>query len=112
MILASTYEDGLVCQHYGDCRQFKLYYIENNIIVDTKIIDSGEYSHRTLAILLHNHNVNALICGNLGTHAVLTLSEQNIEIFNGLSGDCDMLASEYLKGNLTYNPQAVHCCSH
>lgn len=112
MILAIAYENGKVYQHYGETKEFKLYTIENNKIVSTSILESGEYSHRTLATLLGLNHVNALICGNLGTHAVITLSNENIEILNGLEGDADELASKYLEGKLKFNPNAVHSCHH
>ncbi len=112
MILAACYENGNVFQHYGETKQFKLYHIEDGKIVSTSILESGEYSHRTLATLLHLNHVDALICGNLGTHAVMTLSNENIEILNGLSGDCDKLANDYIAEKLTFNPNAVHSCHH
>lgn len=112
MILAACYETGNVFQHYGETKQFKLYHIVDNKIVSTTLLESSEYSHKTLATLLHLNHVDALICGNLGTHAVLTLSNKNIEILNGLSGDCDKLAKDYIEGKLTFNPNAVHSCHH
>lgn len=112
MILAACYDNGEVFQHYGETKAFKLYNIEDGKILNTSILESGEYSHKTLATLLHLNKVDALICGNLGTHAVLTLTNENIEILNGLSGNCDELALEYIKGNLKFNPNAVHSCHH
>ena len=112
MILAACYDKDEVFQHYGETKTFKLYNIEDGKIVSTSILESGEYSHKTLATLLHLNKVDALICGNLGTHAVLTLTNENIEILNGLSGNCDELALEYIKGNLKFNPNAVHSCHH
>ena len=112
MILAVCYKDGNIFQHYGETKGFMLYEIIDNKIVSNKLLESGEYSHKTLATLLKNNNVDALICGNLGTHAVQTLTSCGIEILNGNSGSVDEAVYKYIKGDLSFNPSATHECHH
>lgn len=112
MIVAITYDNGLVFQHYGQTRQFKLYEIENNVVKSSKVIDCGQYSHHTLAILLENNNVNVLCCGGLGAHAVETLKEKNIQIFDNNSGDCDKVIDDFLNNKLTFSGGHTHECHH
>ncbi len=112
MIVAITYENGNVFMHYGKTRQFKIYEIDNNEIKSDRIIDCGEYSHHTLADLLKLNNVDTLICGGLGQHAVESLEAKNIKIFNGAIGNVDEVIQEFLKGNLSYSGPTNCGCHH
>ena len=103
MIVAITYENGNVFMHYGKTRQFILFNIENNSVVDSKIIDCGEYSHHTLADLLKLNNVDVLICGGCGMHAVESLEAKGIKIYNGAYGDVNDVIGQYLANKLKYS---------
>ena len=112
MTLAVCYNNGLVFQHYGKTRLFKLYNIEDGKIISTSFLDAGDYSHESLATLLKNNNVSKLICGNLGDHAVKTLSDANIEILNGNEGSVEDRVKDFLDGKLKFDPKFTHKCNH
>jgi len=112
MIVAITYENGNVFMHYGKTRQFAIYDIDNNIITNKKIIDCGEYSHHTLADLLALNNVDTLICGGCGMHAVESLEAKNIKIFNNASGNVDDVIKEFIAGNLKFSGPTNCGCHH
>ena len=40
MILAVTYDNGQIFQHFGHTAQFKVYHIENQQVVESKIVDT------------------------------------------------------------------------
>ena len=69
MIVAVTYENGMVFQHFGHTAQFKLYMVENNAVQESRLLPTGASGHGALASLLQAAGVNTLICGGIGAGA-------------------------------------------
>ena len=61
MIIAVTYKDGEVFQHFGHSEQFKIYETEGSEIVSGKVVDTNGSGHGALAGFLKEHHVEALI---------------------------------------------------
>ena len=110
MIIAVTYENGDVFQHFGHTAAFKFYDIKDNKIVSSEIVNTNGSGHGALSAFLGDHKVNKLICGGIGSGAKTALAEKNIEIFGGVSGNADKNVEDYLAGKLKYDPDKV--CSH
>ena len=49
MIVAVTYENGMVFQHFGHTAQFKLYMVENNAVQESRLLPTGASGHGALA---------------------------------------------------------------
>lgn len=111
MILAVTYDNGQIFQHFGHTKQFKLYQIEGGKVVGSKVVDTNGSGHGALAGFLQANQVNVLICGGIGGGAKSALSEAGIELYGGVSGDADAAVENLLKDALDYNPD-VHCSHH
>lgn len=111
MILAVTYENGKVFQHFGHTAQFKLYTIEDKKIVSSQVVDTNGSGHGALAGFLQNQKVDVLICGGIGGGAQSALSEAGIKIYGGVNGDADEAVVAFLNDTLTYNPN-VRCNHH
>ena len=110
MILAVTYENGNVFQHFGHSKQFKLYEVEDNKVVSSKVIDTEGSGHGALADFLKTRNVEVLICGGIGQGAKNALAEANIQLFGGVVGVADDCVQDYVAGKLQYNADVA--CSH
>lgn len=110
MIIAVTYENGQVFQHFGHCAQFKLYTVEDKKIVSSEVVDTNGSGHGALAGFLAEKNVNSLICGGIGGGARTALAEKNISIYPGVTGSADSCAEALLNGTLIFNPNTV--CAH
>lgn len=110
MKIAVTYEQGQIFQHFGHTGAFKLYDVENGEVVKSEVVDTNGSGHGALAGMLLNLGVDALICGGIGGGAVNALSMVGIELYAGVSGDCDEAVENLLAGNLTPNSEAN--CSH
>lgn len=110
MRIAVTYENGQIFQHFGHTQQFKLYTAENGKIISEEIIDSNGSGHGALAGLLASLNVNALICGGIGSGAQEALAQAGIKLFCGVQGSADKAAASLAAGTLKYNPDIK--CSH
>ncbi len=110
MKIAVTYEDGQIFQHFGHTQQFKVYDIQDNKVVSSRIVDTMGQGHGALAMFLMIEGVNVLICGGIGMGAQNALRSMNITLFGGVSGDADAAVEQYLNGSLEYDPNAQ--CSH
>ena len=111
MIIAVTYEAGLVFQHFGHTASFKLYEVENNTVVASRVVDTNGSGHGALAGFLKAHNVDVLICGGIGGGAQMALAEAGIRLYGGVHGDADEVVTDFLAGQLAYNPN-VRCDHH
>ena len=110
MIIAVTYENGQVFQHFGHTKQFKIYDIQDSTVVSFKIIDTNGSGHRALAAFLKEQGVEVLICGGIGGGAQNALNEAGIKFFGGVHGSADQAVVAYVCGKLNYNPDAK--CDH
>jgi len=111
MKIAVTYDENQeVFQHFGHTEQFKVYEVENNEIVSSRILASDGQGHSALAQLLETEDVDKIICGGIGGCAVRALNQAGIEIFAGISGNADDAVNALLTGTLeqTTSPNCGH----
>ena len=111
MIIAVTYEAGLVFQHFGHTASFKLYEIEDSTVTETRVVDTNGSGHGALAGFLKALKVDAVICGGIGGGAQMALAEAGIQVYGGVRGDADDAVTDFLAGQLAYNPN-VRCSHH
>ncbi len=111
MKIAVTYENGQIFQHFGHCENFKVYEVEGEKILSSKVENAAGSGHGALAGFLKNLGVDTLICGGIGAGAKTALAEAGIKLFGGVSGDADAAVEALLKGTLEYNAN-VQCNHH
>ena len=110
MIIATTFNNGEVFQHFGHTEQFKLYHVTLGKITREEIVDTNGQGHGALAGFLTEHGVDVLICGGSGGGAQNALNSAGIKFFAGVHGDADKAVRDFLDGNLAYNPNEM--CNH
>ena len=110
MKIAIPYENGQIFAHFGHTAQFKLYQLENHAVVATELCPAPEEGHGALAKLLHDRQVEALICGGIGGGARQALGEAGIRVYGGVTGDADAAAGALAAGTLQFDPLAQ--CAH
>jgi len=110
MIIAVTYEEGMVFQHFGHTQQFKVYEVSDGAVASAELIDAGESGHEALAEFLKGRGVDVLICGGIGGGAQAALTEQGIELCAGAAGNADKAVAAYLRGELI--DTGVNCDHH
>ena len=108
--IAVTYDNGLVFQHFGHSKQFKVYDVEEGKVVSSQILSAGESGHGALAGLLAGQGVDTLVCGGIGGSARTALAQAGIQLYPGVSGLADAAVDALLAGTLAYNPDTV--CAH
>lgn len=109
-IIAVTYENGRVFQHFGHSQQFKIYETDGTVVVSCRVVDTNGSGHGALAGFLKEQGVDTLICGGIGGGAKIALSQAGIQVYPGVSGDADRQVEALLKGTLLFNPDTL--CSH
>ena len=111
MIIAVTYEGGMIFQHFGHTAAFKIYEVENNEIKSARVMETGGSGHGALAGFLTEQGVDTLICGGIGGGAQMALADAGIKLYGGVSGDADDAVEALLAGELLYDP-CVRCSHH
>lgn len=110
MRIAVTYENGEIFQHFGHTENFKIYDIEDDRVVETEVVPTFGLGHEALAGMLEGMEINVVICGGMGAGAQAALSECDIEICAGQSGNADDAVEAYLRGELV--DSGVNCNHH
>ena len=111
MIVAVTYENGMVFQHFGHTAQFKLYMVENNAVQESRLLPTGASGHGALASRLQAAGVNTLICGGIGAGAKEALAKCGITVYPGVTGNADQSVQALLSGTLHFVPD-IQCSHH
>ncbi|WP_367925511.1 NifB/NifX family molybdenum-iron cluster-binding protein [uncultured Ruthenibacterium sp.] len=110
MKIAVTYDNGEIFGHFGHTQQFKIYTVEQNQVVFSEVVPTGDSGHGALAGFLKEHDVDTLICGGIGGGARTALAQAGIQLYPGASGSADQAVQALLAGALQYDPNTV--CAH
>ena len=111
MRIAVTYENGLIFQHFGHTKTFKVYDVEEGRVISSRVVDTQGSGHGALAGVLSGLKADVLICGGIGGGAQMALAAANVRLYGGVSGDADRAVAAFLAGELDYNPH-VRCDHH
>lgn len=109
MKVAMPKDGDMVNQHFGRSRQFAIYSVENQRVVDYREIgtDALQHNHAGLAGLLIAEGVSLVILGGIGQPALEALKSQGLEVIRGAFGTCAEVLQRYLAGQL--GDQNVTC---
>lgn len=110
MIIAVTYQNGEIYQHFGHTEQFKFYEVENGEVKSGKVVNTNGSGHGALAGFLKEQGAEVLICGGIGGGARSALQTAGIELYPGASGNADEQVEAFLADALSYDPETV--CRH
>ena len=110
MIIAVTYENGQVFQHFGHTEKFKVYRVQGGEVLASQVISANGSGHGALAGFLSACQVDVLICGGIGGGARAALAQAGIALYPGVVGDADAAVDAMISGKLNYNPDTV--CNH
>lgn len=111
MIIAVTYENGNIFQHFGHTEHFKVYDIEDGKIVKSEVVGTNGSGHGALAGVLSALKTDVLICGGIGGGAQAALAANGIRFYGGVSGNADEAVNAFIAGELAFDPD-VHCKHH
>ncbi|NLP59051.1 NifB/NifX family molybdenum-iron cluster-binding protein [Lutibacter sp. B1] len=101
-----------ISEHAGKCRNFFIYTIDNNTIVNKKIVEFSK--EETLHNIFQNENksilldVDILLTRSIGNGAILKLAKQNVACYKIDETDPDIAIKKLINGTL----EAVAPVSH
>jgi len=90
-----------VDEHFGHCKEFAVYIIEENEVKEVNYIQPPEHTPGSFPKFLGAQGVDVIITGGMGAMAVNLFKNQNIDVVLGARGRIDVNLSEYLGGFLT-----------
>ena len=111
MRIAIPFFEGLIFQHFGHAKQFKIYEIENHQVLMECIVEPEGSGHEAVAELLRSMDVRVVICGNIGEGAMQALNAAGIVFYGGVSGEADGAITSLINGRLSYDPN-IRCAEH
>ena len=102
MNIAVVYDQGAVGAHFGHAKQMKLYHLApTGVILESHVLDTNVTGHVAMCNFLREHQVQTLICQNIGKEACsILLLECNIDLYAGISGDADQAVQLLKEGKL------------
>lgn len=112
MKIAVPSRDGLVDEHFGHCKEFLIFRVENDALVEEQSIPSleGCGCKSGVASILAKSGVTHLVAGNMGDGAVRVLGSQGIVVARGASGSAKAAAEAFSKGALA--DSGLGCAGH
>jgi predicted DNA-binding protein (UPF0251 family)/predicted Fe-Mo cluster-binding NifX family protein len=102
MKIAVPSRDGLVDEHFGHCKEFLIFRVEGETLVEEQSVPSPEGCgcKSGVAAVLARSGVTHLVAGNMGEGAVRVLGAQGIQVIRGASGQAREAAEAFAKGTL------------
>ena len=98
--IAVASENEMVTEHFGHCKNFNIFEIENKQIIKSESIANPGHKPGFLPNYLNDMGVNIIISGGMGAGATEIFNEKNIEIIVGVSGNAKEVVEDYLKGSI------------
>jgi predicted Fe-Mo cluster-binding NifX family protein len=108
--VAIPVSNGRLDPHFGHCKQFAIYQIEEGKIVDQQVLDAPPHEPGLLPKWLADRGATEILAGGMGQRAIAIFNQFKINVFVGVSSKAsDDLIQDYLKGVLITNENA---CDH
>lgn len=105
-------EDGKVFGHFGHCKEFMIFSVEDQKIVGVETVANPGHKPGFLPNFLEERGTNVVIAGGMGAGATGHFKEKQIEIIVGASGDAREAVEAYLQGKLKSTGEVCHHHDH
>ena len=109
-IAVATDENQNVFGHFGSCKTFTVYSMENGKLVGKSVLENEGLGHSQTVAALIAEGVEVVICGGIGGPAMESLMEHGIMVVPGVQGDIDVAVGSLLDGSLSASKEAT--CDH
>ncbi len=110
LIIGISSELSRVYPHFGRAPEFTLVKIENNKVVEKRVIPNPGHTVGSIPKLMKENDVNYMIAGGMGHRARDFFNQYNIEIITGVEGDIDNIIEKILNGEIK-NLQGENLCN-
>lgn len=99
-IAIPTTDQITIDEHFGHCRHFLVFNIEDNKVISKNFLTPPEHTPGSFPKFLAEQGANIIITGGMGQMAVNLFQQNNIEVILGARGSIDENLNEYLDGIL------------
>ena len=110
MKIAVATENGFVSSHFGHCKDFTIYEVENGKVTGKDVIANPGHQPGFLPVFLKEADVHLVITGGMGERAQAIFSENGIDTITGAQGKSDDVIASYNAGRL--KSTSVYCKDH
>jgi len=100
MKIAISTDGDEVSPHFGRCPQFTIIEIEENKLLDKKVIENPGHHPDYLPQYLGKLGVDRIIAGGMGVRAKGQFNRKSIETILGVSGKIDEIIDKIKDGSL------------
>lgn len=100
MIIGIATENNNVSQHFGHCKGFTIYEVENSSVKSKQFLSNPSHKPGFLPEYLHEKGINVIISGGMGAGAIQLFNEKSIQIVTGAQGNVDDVVNNYIEGKL------------
>ena len=114
-----TNDGETVESHFGHCKQFAIYTVKGEEILNKEFVDAPPHEPGLLPKFLGELNINTIITGGMGQRAIDLFTAQNIDVILGAAGKIDNNLKEFTGGELyskgsacSHDHDEEHSCSH
>jgi len=109
-IAVPTAENGTLDGHFGHCRYFNVYHVENDQIIDEQRLAPPPHEPGVLPVFLAEQGVTDVIAGGMGQRAIQIFNQHGVNVFVGAP---QLPARELAEGLLTRSITfAANYCDH
>ena len=112
MVIAIAYDEGNIGEHFGHATCFAMYdyYGTDTSECNKTLVDcSDRHGHQQMADLMKEHDVAAVMSGNMGGEAKALLLSYGIVPVVGYTGDADTAADLLVTGQLPVTASDESC---
>lgn len=100
MKIAISTDRNKVSPHFGRCPQFTIIEVENNKLIDKKIIENPGHHPGFLPQYLNKFGVSCIVAGGMGMRAKELFSQTGIEAVLGVEGKVKEVINKIIDGSL------------
>lgn len=74
---------GILDAHFGHCKQFAIFELKNDVIVEESVIDAPKHEPGILPKFLSENGVTDIIAGGMGQSAIQLFQKAGVNAFVG-----------------------------
>ena len=100
MKIAISTDGNKVSPHFGRCPQFTIIEVENNKLIDKKVIENPGHHPGFLPQYLNEIGVSCIVAGGMGMRAKELFDHAGIEAILGVEGEVDKIINKIINGSL------------
>ncbi len=110
MKIAIPYENGQVAQELGSCREYLIVTAEGSEPTAKELAGLEGGGSTAMLSFIGLHQIDVLICGELGIAARNALEMLGVLLVPGVTGSCEEAAAKFLVGERQGDPTVLSLC--